>query len=169
METESFIKKEEIKSLIESIIREQTQELKTNSVQDDIKNSELPNFKSKFGQSRTNQLKQEFPETKFSPVPQYNYEIAAPDDGPASSIMAEINFESSDLYLLGLKNGELEWTFGLPKGENLGDMLYWDPEAGDEGEWVILSAPEEDGLKVLTINSGVLAWTNTEDCDSQEE
>jgi hypothetical protein len=61
----------------------------------------------------------------------------------------------------------LEWKKidPFPEGTNLGDILYWNPLSGDDGEWVILSAPQGAGLKVLTINNGVLAWNNTEDCE----
>ena len=79
----------------------------------------------------------------------------------------------------------LEWKeIGFPEGIGLGDLLYWDPSAGDGGAWVLLSAPSDNGsiiywngagwsflsppsgsgLKVLTANGGTLAWTDTEDC-----
>ncbi len=79
----------------------------------------------------------------------------------------------------------LQWKeIGFPEGSNLGDILYWDPAAGDEGAWIVLAAPSDEGsiiywngdgwsflsppsgqgLKVLTANGGNLAWTDTEDC-----
>lgn len=44
-------------------------------------------------------------------------------------------------------------------GENSGDLLYWDGSA-----WAVLAAPTGTDLRVLTISSGTLAWTATEDC-----
>lgn len=48
----------------------------------------------------------------------------------------------------------------LPDGENIGDIFYWDGAA-----WDVLAAPQDSTLRALTIVSGVLAWTATEDCD----
>jgi len=58
---------------------------------------------------------------------------------------------------------------GLPNGENLGDILYWDPEAGNNGAgaWRRHLAPLVDNdnkFYVLTIQNGVLIWLETEDC-----
>jgi hypothetical protein len=47
----------------------------------------------------------------------------------------------------------------LPKGENKGDLLYWDGE-----NWKVFSAFSGSGLRVLTIEDNELAWTQTEDC-----
>ncbi len=81
----------------------------------------------------------------------------------------------------------LEWQeveANLPDGISKGDLLYWDPAAGDEGAWIVLAAPSDEGsiiywngdgwsflsppsgqgLKVLTANGGNLAWTDTQDC-----
>jgi hypothetical protein len=58
----------------------------------------------------------------------------------------------------------LEWKEILPKGSTKGDILYWDPAAGDGGDWVVLAAPSGSGLKVLTATGGNLAWNDTEDC-----
>lgn len=44
-------------------------------------------------------------------------------------------------------------------GANTGDLLYWDGSA-----WVVLAAPNETAMRVLTISSGSLSWTSTEDC-----
>jgi hypothetical protein len=80
----------------------------------------------------------------------------------------------------------LQWKeIGFPEGSNLGDILYWDPAAGDGGAWVVLAAPSTEGsliywdgsnwqflnppsgnaLHVLGIRSRTLVWTATEDCD----
>ena len=53
----------------------------------------------------------------------------------------------------------------LPEGSNIGDLLYWNPSAGDNGAWVVLAAPSGTTLHVLGIQSGTLAWTATEDCE----
>jgi hypothetical protein len=56
----------------------------------------------------------------------------------------------------------------LPDGENLGDIAYYDPEAGNNGTgaWRVLRAPEQDGkIYALTIQSGALKWLETEDCE----
>jgi hypothetical protein len=52
----------------------------------------------------------------------------------------------------------------LPDGATKGDLLYWDPEQDDGGAWAVLSAPSSTALRVLTIQNGTLAWTQTEDC-----
>jgi len=52
----------------------------------------------------------------------------------------------------------------LPDGATKGDLLYWDPEQDDGGAWAVLSAPSSTTLRVLTIQNGALAWTETEDC-----
>lgn len=44
-------------------------------------------------------------------------------------------------------------------GTNTGDLLYWNGVA-----WVVLAAPNETAMRVLTISSGALSWTSTEDC-----
>jgi hypothetical protein len=60
----------------------------------------------------------------------------------------------------------LQWKeVGLPDGTNKGDIIYWDPNSGEDGEWVVLSAPSSDSLRVLTIKNNTLAWTETEECD----
>lgn len=83
-------------------------------------------------------------------------------------------------------NGQsLFWAKGLPRGTAKGQMLYWDPEAEEEGgAWVVLNAPTEQGsimywdgevwqfiqppssstLHVLTVQDSNLSWTATEDC-----
>jgi hypothetical protein len=59
----------------------------------------------------------------------------------------------------------LEWkTFSLPSGNNKGDILYWDPSVEENGAWRVLSAPQNNQLRVLTIQSGNLEWIETEDC-----
>jgi hypothetical protein len=59
----------------------------------------------------------------------------------------------------------------LPDGESLGDIAYYDPEAGNNGAgaWRVLRAPEQDGkIYALTIQSGALKWLETEDCNAEE-
>jgi hypothetical protein len=58
----------------------------------------------------------------------------------------------------------LKWEKVLPSGEKLGDILYWNPNSGENGEWVILSAPSGSVLYALTIQNGTLTWTATQDC-----
>jgi hypothetical protein len=74
---------------------------------------------------------------------------------------------SEEPHYLNYDGEELSWSPVDPfqNGTNKGDILYWDPESGEDGEWVIFSAPTGDGLKVLTIENGELAWTSTEDCE----
>jgi hypothetical protein len=71
---------------------------------------------------------------------------------------------------------ELEHTEGgtmlknlkqLPDGANLGDIAYYDPEAGNNGTgaWRVLAAPGDGKIYALTIQSGVLKWVETEDCE----
>lgn len=83
-------------------------------------------------------------------------------------------------------NGDILWDeTEFPRGENFGDLLYWDPNSGDDGAWAILSAPVEAGsimywngnawqflsppsgstLHALTIQNKNIAWTPTEDCE----
>jgi|694.fasta_scaffold17753_13 hypothetical protein len=40
----------------------------------------------------------------------------------------------------------LEWKKidPLPQGTNLGDIIYWDPSSGENGEWVILENPQPE-------------------------
>jgi len=56
---------------------------------------------------------------------------------------------------------------GLPKGLNLGDILYWDPNAGEnnEGAWVILPPPSGGQLHVLASNGQAPFWNQTVDCE----
>lgn len=82
-------------------------------------------------------------------------------------------------------NGQnLFWAKGLPRGTAKNQMLYWDPEAGEDGAWALLNEPTEQGsiiyfngevwqflqppssstLHVLTVQNSSLAWTATEDC-----
>ena len=93
--------------------------------------------------------------------------------------------EEEPLYL-ACRGEEPSWEQNdLPEGSTKGDLLYWDPEAGNGGSWVVLTAPSANGsilywddgdwnfltppsgsgLKVLTASGGNLAWTDTEDCD----
>jgi hypothetical protein len=55
---------------------------------------------------------------------------------------------------LKYNGSELFWgeggTGNIPNGTNKGDILYWDPEAGEEqeGAWVVLSAPSESDISI---------------------
>jgi hypothetical protein len=57
----------------------------------------------------------------------------------------------------------------LPKGETRNDLLYWNPEGGDDqgGAWVVLSAVESEDLYVLGLKDGELQWTRTTDCGEE--
>jgi hypothetical protein len=48
----------------------------------------------------------------------------------------------------------------IPDGTSKGDILYWTGM-----KWDIHPAATGDGLKVLTMTSGVLSWTDTDDCE----
>jgi hypothetical protein len=69
--------------------------------------------------------------------------------------------ERSYTVKYGAEGTALEIT-PLPKGAKKGDILYWNPEGN--GRWVVLPAPSDTALRVLTISSGTLAWTSTQDC-----
>ncbi len=64
------------------------------------------------------------------------------------------NVGPDDNYALFAKQGAvsgknpsqfLEWkeveAAGLPDGSSMGDLLKWDPSAGDDGAWVVLNSP----------------------------
>lgn len=95
---------------------------------------------------------------------------------------------SCDAGADGTKNPSqfLKWKkTNLPRGSSKGDLLQWDPESGEEGAWIILAVPEDNGsmlywtgnawqfleppsgstLNVLTIQNGNLSWTATQDCE----
>jgi hypothetical protein len=57
----------------------------------------------------------------------------------------------------------------LPKGTNKSDLLYWNPEGGDEGDggWEVLAAIQSEDLHVLGIIDGELQWTATADCEEE--
>lgn len=48
----------------------------------------------------------------------------------------------------------------IPDGTSKGDILYWTGK-----KWDIHPAATGTGLKVLTMNGGILAWTDTEECE----
>jgi hypothetical protein len=59
----------------------------------------------------------------------------------------------------------LEWQevdANLLNGINKGDLLYWDPAAGDEGAWIVLAAPQNPETRILKIKDGELSWTDSE-------
>jgi hypothetical protein len=62
-------------------------------------------------------------------------------------------------YQVSYGEGGIILSEFLPQGQQGGDILYWDGEA-----WVVLAAPTDDTLRVLTIQSGTLTWLATEDC-----
>jgi hypothetical protein len=96
-----------------------------------------------------------------------------------------------DPSFLQYKGGSsLVWDEGktLPNGSNFGDLLYWDPEAGEGGAWVtvdaagaqegsiliwgedgwsILNNPPNGDLHVLTNQDGDVYWTPTQDCETE--
>lgn len=49
----------------------------------------------------------------------------------------------------------------LPRGSGRGDILYWNPDGGDEatGAWEVLEAIESEDLHVLTLTNRELAYT----------
>lgn len=47
----------------------------------------------------------------------------------------------------------------LPEGANAGDLLYWSGE-----QWLVLPAPSDAALRVLTIEGSALTWMATEAC-----
>jgi hypothetical protein len=65
---------------------------------------------------------------------------------------------NDDVYSLTCSNGAvssrnpspfLQWRkVGLPEGDNKGDLLYWDPAAGDDGAWVVLPAPSGSDISI---------------------
>lgn len=71
-----------------------------------------------------------------------------------------------DPKFLSYNGSNLVWddttTEQLPQGQNNGDILYWNSSSQD---WQTLLAPDSETLKVLTIQNGQLAWTETEDCE----
>jgi hypothetical protein len=67
--------------------------------------------------------------------------------------------QTPKLYDLRYTKDGTRITRILPNGTNKGDLLYWDGE-----RWVVLVAPLSETLNVLTIQSGTLAWTATQDC-----
>lgn len=104
----------------------------------------------------------------FNTRPQTNWN---PYTIPATPTIPSGN---SDVYSLSCEEGAdgtknpsqfLKWKkTNLPRGSSKGDLLYWDPEAGEEGAWVVLAAPSGSTLNVLTIQNGNLSWTATQDC-----
>ena len=60
--------------------------------------------------------------------------------------------ENVDRCVLTYKGDSPMWEAGIPNGNNYGDLLYWDPQAGDAGAWVTLDASQaqEGTLLVFT-------------------
>ena len=75
----------------------------------------------------------------------------------------------------------------MPNGNSRGDLLYWDPQAGEGGAWVvlntsgaqkgsllvwgedtwqILNAPQGGDLHVLSVQNGEISWIQTQDCET---
>jgi hypothetical protein len=80
---------------------------------------------------------------------------------------------SSDVYSLSCEEGAdsaknpsqfLKWKLGLPKGDELGDTLYWDPAKGEGGGWVVLNPPSGSGVHVLASSGEAPYWLATEGC-----
>lgn len=71
---------------------------------------------------------------------------------------------SSIVGLSGESAGSSTDTPSVADGANLGDILYWDPESGVNGDWVVLPAPQGGGLRVLAIDGGAPFWNETESC-----
>lgn len=57
----------------------------------------------------------------------------------------------------------------LPRGTSKSDLLYWNPDGGDDGAggWVVLQAAQGDDLRVLGIKGGELQWVSTTDCGEE--
>jgi hypothetical protein len=57
----------------------------------------------------------------------------------------------------------------FPRGVNLGDLAYWNPEGGVDGKgaWVVLEAVQSEELHVLGIKNGELQWVGTDDCEEE--
>jgi hypothetical protein len=72
----------------------------------------------------------------------------------------------------------------FPSGQNLGDLLYWNPNSDSweilsapnsdnsilywrNGFWSFISSPPETGIHVLVSDNGVVRWAGTEDCEEE--
>jgi|LakMenEpi03Aug12_release.lakeMendotaPanAssembly.Ray.scaffolds.fasta_scaffold394501_2 hypothetical protein len=60
---------------------------------------------------------------------------------------------SEEPHYLNYDGEELSWSpvkSSFEKGKNKGDILYWDPEAGEdeEGDWVVLQAPANSSIAI---------------------
>jgi hypothetical protein len=77
--------------------------------------------------------------------------LRAPKDTDPAAGLYEVAYEDDGTYITRL----------LPDGTNNGDLLYWNGE-----RWVVLAAPDSATMHALTITSGTLAWTQTEDCEA---
>jgi hypothetical protein len=75
--------------------------------------------------------------------------LRAPKDTDTTSGLYQVEYKDDGTYITRL----------LPDGTNNGDLLYWNGE-----RWVVLAAPSSSTMHALTITSGTLAWTATEDC-----
>jgi hypothetical protein len=73
--------------------------------------------------------------------------LASDEDPPAYGV----RYTPDGTILTDIKN--------LPDGAAAGDLLYW-----NGSRWLILPAPASTALRVLTIQNGTLAWTETEAC-----
>ena len=77
--------------------------------------------------------------------------LRAPKDTDPASGLYEVEYKDDGTYITRI----------LPDGSNSGDLLYWNGE-----RWVVLAAPDSSTMHALTITSGTLAWTQTEDCEA---
>jgi hypothetical protein len=76
-------------------------------------------------------------------------------DGEKWAILpAPTSGSSEDPVFLKYTGGPLFWGEGggggseLPNGTELGDILYWNPEVGDGGSWVVLTAPQDSSISI---------------------
>ncbi len=61
--------------------------------------------------------------------------LDAPINTATENSPETLTYDGSDLF----------WNKGIPNGENKGDLLYWDPNAGNGGAWAVLEAPTQNG------------------------
>jgi hypothetical protein len=80
-------------------------------------------------------------------------------DGVDLGNWAVLDAPKEDDTVLKFKDDSLKWEEAIPKGNKLGDILYWDPSANDnEGAWVVLPAPQQTELYGLVIEGESPFW-----------